>query len=107
MSGHHIVTPSTYLKVLIALMVLMGLTIYAYTIHINPFMNLIIALAIAFTKVTLITMFFMHVKYGSKLTRVFAGAGFFWMVIFITLLLADYMARYYSDSPFVPNPYGG
>lgn len=107
MSGHHIVTPSTYLKVLIALMILMALTIGAYYLHINPFVNLVIALAIAFTKVTLITMFFMHVKYGSNLTRVFASAGFFWMVIFITLLLADYMARYYSDSPFVPNPYGG
>lgn len=107
MSEHHIVMPRTYFQVLIALMLFMALTIGAYYVHITPFVNLMIALAIAFTKVTLIVMFFMHVKYGSNLTRVFAGAGFFWMIIFVTLLFADYFGRVYGNSPFVPNPYGG
>lgn len=107
MSEHHIVTPRTYFQVLIALMLFMALTIAAYYVHITPFVNLIIALAIAFTKVSLIVMFFMHVKYGSNLTRVFASAGFFWMIIFVTLLFADYIGRELTTSPFVPNPYGG
>ena len=50
MSKHPIVTPRTYMQVLIALMSFMFLTIAAYYMHINPLVNLLIALAIAFTK---------------------------------------------------------
>lgn len=110
MSKHHIVTPKTYATVLGCLMVLMLLTIYAATVHIGPpevhIYNLLLALAIAFCKMSLIVMFFMHVKYGSKLTTVFATSGFFWLVIFITLLFADYTTRGWS-SPFTGSPYGG
>ena len=107
MFEHHIVMPRTYFTVLIALMAFMFLTIAAYYMHINPITNLLIALLIAFTKVSLIVMFFMHVKYSTNLTRIFATAGFFWLVIFFTLLFADYMGRVYGTSPFTANPYGG
>ncbi len=107
MSQHHIVTPRTYTQVLIALMAFMFLTIAAYYMHINPLANLIIALMIAFTKVSLIVMFFMHVKYGTNLTRIFACSGFLWLIIFITLLFGDYMGRIYGTSPFTANPYTG
>lgn len=110
MSQHHIVTPKTYVTILIGLLVLMALTIGAANVHVGPadqhVYNLLIALAIAFSKMMLILMFFMHVKYGSKLTAVFATGGFFWLVIFFTLLFCDYFTRYWS-SPITPSPYGG
>ena len=110
MSAHHIVTPKTYITILLSLMALMGLTIAAAQVHIGPegqhVFNLVIALAIACAKMSLILMFFMHVKYGSKLTAVFATGGFFWLIIFFTLMIADYATRVWQ-SPFVGSPYGG
>lgn len=115
MSGHHIVTPKTYISVLGGLFVLMAATIAAATVHIGPehqhVFNLLVALAIAGCKMALIVSFFMHVKYSSKLTRVFAMAGFLWLIIFFVLLFDDYVARVYFEgsiaSPFTTSPYGG
>ena len=55
--------------------------------------NPVIALAIACTKATLVILFFMHVRYSSKLTIVTVCAGFFWLLILITLSLTDYLTR--------------
>jgi len=79
--------------VLGGLLVLMVLTILAAKVHIGAWQNLVIALAIAFCKMSLIIAFFMHVKYSSRLTQVFALSGFFWLVIFFVLLFDDYLAR--------------
>jgi hypothetical protein len=35
----------------------------------------------------------MHVKYGSRLTWVFAAAGFVWLSILLSLTLTDYLTR--------------
>lgn len=55
--------------------------------------NPVIALFIACTKATLVVLFFMHVRYSSKLTMVTVAAGFFWLLILITLSLTDYLTR--------------
>ncbi len=55
--------------------------------------NPIVALTIACTKATLVILFFMHVRYSSKLTMLTVGAGFFWLLIMITLSLTDYLTR--------------
>ena len=57
--------------------------------HWNP----VIALTIACTKATLVILYFMHVRYSSKLTIVTVCAGFFWLLILITLSLSDYLTR--------------
>ena len=102
---HHIVTPGVYLKVLLALTVLMCLTIFAWTIDFgHPWINLSVALIIALAKMTCIMLFFMHVKYSSKLTWVFAGAGFFWFIIMISFTLADFLTRGWH-STFVQSPW--
>jgi cytochrome c oxidase subunit 4 len=110
-SQHHIVTPKTYITILLSLMVLMGLTIAASKVHVGPegvhVYNLLIALAIACAKMSLILLFFMHVKYGSKLAAVFATGGFFWLIIFFVLMMADYFTRENWISPVVGSPYGG
>jgi cytochrome c oxidase subunit 4 len=55
--------------------------------------NPVVALAIACTKATLVILYFMHVRYSSKLTKLTVAAGFFWLCIMITLSLSDYLTR--------------
>ena len=52
-----------------------------------------VAILIACTKATLVILFFMHVRYSSKLTMLTVAAGFFWLLIMITLDLSDYLTR--------------
>jgi cytochrome c oxidase subunit 4 len=112
MSGkeHHIVTPATYIKVLISLMVLMFLTIWVAkspTFDYGEPINVILALVIAFAKMLLIMMFFMHVKFSSKLTQVFAFTGLFFLLILFSLTFNDYLTRWWWHAPFTVSPYGG
>lgn len=100
MAGHHIVTPTTYFRILLVLAVLMALTVFAYYFDFGEAVNIMIAMAIAVTKMLFILFYFMHVKYSSKLTWVFAGAGFFWLALLFALTLADYLTRDWH-SPFV------
>ena len=55
--------------------------------------NPVVALTIAVIKAVLVILFFMHVRYSSKLTLVTVAAGFFWLLIMITLSLSDYLSR--------------
>jgi cytochrome c oxidase subunit IV len=52
-----------------------------------------VALSIAVLKATLVVLFFMHLKYGTRLTWVVAGAAVFWLGILLLLILSDYAAR--------------
>ena len=90
--AHHIVSPRVYVVILISLLVLTGLTVWASFIDLG-FWNPIIALAIASTKATLVVLFFMHVKYSSKLTKLTVFAGVFTFLILISMTLSDYISR--------------
>jgi cytochrome c oxidase subunit IV len=52
-----------------------------------------VSLAIACTKALLVLLLFMELKASSGLVRVFACAGFFWLLIMIALTSADYTHR--------------
>jgi len=56
-------------------------------------LNVVVALTIAIGKALLVLLYFMHVRYSSRLTWVFAGAGFFWLAILITLITSDVLTR--------------
>jgi cytochrome c oxidase subunit 4 len=56
-------------------------------------MNNVIMLAIAVTKATLVVMFFMHVKYSSKLIWVAVASSVFFLIILIVLTMNDYLTR--------------
>ena len=62
-------------------------------------LNPIVALTIACTKATLVILFFMHVRYSSKLTMITVAAGFFWLLIMISLSLTDYLTREIGLAP--------
>jgi cytochrome c oxidase subunit 4 len=106
---HHIVQPNTYRLVLALLALFMALTCIAAKVEALNFgitANLIIALAIAGTKMTLIMLFFMHVYYSSKLVRIYAICGLVWLLIMFCLTFMDYVTRWTWHSPFVSTWYG-
>ncbi len=81
-----------YVFVWLALLVLLFGTWGLAEIDLGPFNN-VAALAIAFTKMMLVVLFFMHVRYEKKLTWVFVAAGAIWLLIMFDLTLADYRTR--------------
>jgi cytochrome c oxidase subunit IV len=58
-----------------------------------PGANTLLALLIAFTKMTFVILYFMHVKWQSKLIWLAAVAGFFWMAIMFAYTMQDYLTR--------------
>jgi len=91
MSGH-VVAKKTYFAVFAVLMVLLAATVALSYVHLGRF-NAVAALTIAVVKAVLIILFFMHVRYGSRLLWVFAGAGFFWLGILFALSYTDFLTR--------------
>lgn len=51
------------------------------------------ALTIATIKAAVVVLYFMHVRYGIRLTWLVAAGGFVWLAILITFTLADYLTR--------------
>ncbi len=89
---HHIVPKTTYYLIFTALMVGTALTWWVATIDLGA-MNNVIMLAIAVTKATLVVLFFMHVKYGSRLTWLVISGSVFFLLILFALTLNDYLFR--------------
>ena len=87
-----IVTPRLYLVIGASLLVLTGATTAISYIELGVF-NAVVALAIACIKATLVVLFFMHIKYSSRLTKLTVAAGFFTFLVLITMTMTDYMSR--------------
>jgi cytochrome c oxidase subunit 4 len=90
--AHHIVGPKVYVAILFALLVGTALTVWASFVDMGPW-NPVIALAIATSKATLVVLFFMGVKYSSKLTKLTVFAGIFTFLVLISMTLTDYFSR--------------
>jgi cytochrome c oxidase subunit IV len=90
--SEHIVSPKIYVTIFLALMVLTILTVVAAYFDLGR-ANVFIALTIAVTKATLVVLFFMHVRWSSRLTMVFVVAGLFWLLIMVVFTLSDYQTR--------------
>src|SRR5262245_36449330 len=88
----HIVPKQTYYAIFAALMVLTALTVWVSSIDLGA-LNTVAALAIAGTKAVLVVMFFMHVKYSTRLTKVAVLGGIYWLGILLALTLSDYLTR--------------
>jgi len=88
----HVLPLRVYLAVFLALLAGTALTTWVATVDLGR-MNDLVALSIAGTKAALVILYFMHVRYGTKLVWVFSLAGFVWLVLFFVLILADYDTR--------------
>src|ERR1700712_6128867 len=89
---HHLLTPLNYAVVFGTLLIFTGITVGAAYIDLGV-LNPIIALGIASFKAVVVILFFMHVKYQSRLIKMTVGAGFFTFLVLITMTLSDYMSR--------------
>jgi cytochrome c oxidase subunit IV len=92
MSAGHVAPKMMYYMVFLALIVGTLLTVAAAKVDLGP-LNNVVMLAIACTKALLVVLFFMHVRWSTRLTWVVAGAGFFWLLILFSITMADYMTR--------------
>lgn len=103
--SEHIVSWKLYLVVLTALLVGTVGTVQAAKVDLGRW-NIVLALSIAVTKMTLVILFFMHGKYSSRRTKLIIASGFFWLAIMLVLTLADYTTRHPepSRSQLVPVP---
>ena len=90
--SEHIVPTRVYYLIFAALMVGTYLTVQAAFIDLGAF-NTVVALAIACVKATLVILFFMHVKYSTKLTWLFVAAGFVWFLIMVCITMTDFVSR--------------
>lgn len=82
-----------YVWVLVALLVLTGLTVGAALVDFGHPWSDVVALVIALAKATLVVTFFMHVKGSTPLIKLAAAGGFFWLLVFFAFMLADYLER--------------
>jgi cytochrome c oxidase subunit 4 len=58
-----------------------------------PGANTLLALFIAFTKMTFVMLFFMHVRWSPRLVWLSAVASFFWLAIMFAFTMQDYFTR--------------
>jgi cytochrome c oxidase subunit IV len=90
--AEHIVPRRTYYTIFAVLMFCTYLTWQVAYFDLGPF-NIIAALGIALFKATLVVLFFMHVKYGTRLTWAVILGSIFWFGILIALTMGDYLTR--------------
>jgi cytochrome c oxidase subunit IV len=90
--SHHVVGPAQYVLVYITLLLFTGITAGVAFLELGIF-NPIVAVAIACLKGGIVVLFFMHIKYSSRLVQFTCGAGFFTFLVLVTMCLSDYMSR--------------
>lgn len=88
----HIVPPRTYVLIYVILLVCTYLTWQVAYFDLGPF-NTVAALGIAVFKAVIVVLFFMHVKYSSRLTWIVIASGLFWLAIMLVITFGDYLTR--------------
>ena len=94
---HQVTSVKVYAGVFAALIALTIATTEIAKVDLGEW-NFVVAFTIAVIKGLLVISFFMHVKGSSAMTKLFVGAGFFWMAILIVFVLSDYISRGWSPS---------
>ncbi len=92
MSSTHVLPLRIYFGVFLALLVLTGTTVAVAFVDLGP-LNNVVALGIATFKAMLVILYFMHVRYATRLTGIVLVSGFFWLAIMVGLTLSDYVTR--------------
>ncbi len=87
-----IVPTRVYYTVFLALLILTILTTWVAFFDLG-FFSPVVALTIAIIKASLVVLFFMHMRWSTRLTWVVGGAGLFWLGILFVLSLSDYLTR--------------
>ena len=88
----HVVPTRIYYMIFAVLMVGTYLTVQVAFFDLGA-LNTVVALAVACIKATLVVLFFMHVRYSTRLTWAVVFGSVFWLGILLTLTFSDYLTR--------------
>ena len=88
----HILPTRIYYTIFAILMICTLATVAIAFVDLGRF-NIVAALTIAVFKATLVVLFFMHVKYSTRLTWAVVLGSVFWLGILFVLTLGDYLTR--------------
>jgi cytochrome c oxidase subunit IV len=91
--SEHIVSVRVYVIIFLVLLVGTALTVFAAFLNFPWQLNTIVAMTIATTKATFVVLYFMHVRYSSRLVWVIVASALFWMGILFALTFSDYWTR--------------
>jgi cytochrome c oxidase subunit 4 len=91
--SEHIVSVRIYVTIFLALIAGTALTVWAGLQDFPGPLNVVIALTIAVIKATLVVLYFMHVRYSSRLIWVIVASALFWIGILFALTFSDYWTR--------------
>jgi cytochrome c oxidase subunit 4 len=94
----HVIATSIYVGIWAILMFMTGLTVFVSFIELHDW-NIVLALTIATIKATLVVLFFMHLYYSSKLTKVTVIAAIFFLFLLLALSMTDYLTRGWLTNP--------
>lgn len=96
--SEHIVSKKQYAYVFGILLILTLVTTVAGNMDLGP-LNVVVALVIAVIKASLVVLFFMHVYWSTKLTRLVAVSGIVWLGLLLWLTLTDVISRGWVGVP--------
>ena len=88
----HLVPIRVYLTIFSLLLVLTAVTVGVSFLDLGP-ANTLVAIVIAVTKMMLVILYFMHVRYSTRLTWAVVASGFFWLALLLLMTLGDYLTR--------------
>ena len=91
--SEHIVPVRIYVTIFLVLLLGTALTVMAAFYDFPWQLNTIVAMTIAITKATFVVLYFMHVRYSTRLVWVILGSALFWMAILFAFTLADFYTR--------------
>ena len=91
--SEHIVPVRIYVTIFLVLLVGTLLTWWAAFQDFPWQLNTIVAMTIAITKATFVVLYFMHVRYSTRLILVIITSALFWMGILFALTFSDYWTR--------------
>ena len=91
-SDSHLVPKRTYYSIYVILLVCTYLTWQVAFFDLGV-LNTVAAVTIAVFKAVLVILFFMHVRYSTRLTWVVVIGSVFWLGILLTLTCGDYLTR--------------
>ncbi|SMO55660.1 cytochrome C oxidase subunit IV family protein [Fodinibius sediminis] len=93
MSGHHISTDKTLLGVAGALLVLTVLTVVVHYLHLpNPW-SIIVAMAVAVAKASLVALFFMNLYWDERFNLMLFLASIAFLALLVGFTLLDTLFR--------------
>jgi cytochrome c oxidase subunit 4 len=84
----HVLSPGVLLGTAGALFALTALTVVTSKIQLGPF-NIVLALAIAGLKATLVALFFMHLRWENRFQAVVIAAAVFFAVLLVGFVVFD------------------